>query len=414
MNPFFIPLNQVLAGYWLGYWIIKGYMSVVQRMNFKYSFIFIFILACSLFGKVQAQNSNILDGDSLNRIDEHGLKQGIWREMFNKKKLFKETTYENGLKEGIELTYWKNPNCIKKEAQYHNDTLDGYVITYYRGCRIKMILNYKEGQREGYVRKYNRKGQLTSEGLYKNNKLDGIVRKFETSPSNEPTAEKVRNIDLEEYINEEQPILDSIILKSLNEFDLTSETVIVTDVTGSMYGYVGQLLLWYKFNIENEKVNKFTFFNDGDNKKDFNKVIGKTGGIYHANAVDLVALKKMMELAINSGNGGDMQENNVEAILSAIQKFKRTKQIILIADRLSPVRDMSLLPKIKVPVHVVLCGSNEYTNPQYLDIAYKTGGNLYTMDEQIIDVSKIKEGQKLKIAALTFVFRSGKFRRVSN
>jgi hypothetical protein len=64
--------------------------------------------------------------------------------------------------------------------------------------------------------------------------------------------------------------------------------IIVTDITGSMYGYMEQVMLWHALNFMTESSNKsetgkdkkYLFFNDGDGKGTSEKTIGSRGGLY--------------------------------------------------------------------------------------------------------------------------------------
>jgi hypothetical protein len=382
-----------------------------MRINFLILFFFFTTWCSGLAGQDSSAGQ-----DSMNITDVNGLRQGTWRTYFPEGTLEHETVYKDGKKNGLELSFFRWPNCIKEEIQYRNDSIDGYRIAYYRSCRIKLIETFQNGTLDGYVKQYRTNGHLSAEGLYKGGKLQGTVKKYSRSGEyNSRTSAKnsrARNVDLEGYLTSEPPLTDSAILKSLSILPQTGQTIIVTDVTGSMYNYVGQLLLWYKLNVEAFPARQFVFFNDGDERNDHTKRVGSTGGIYSCKTSRLPELKKIMELSINKGSGGDMQENDLEAVLAGIKEFRHVDQVILIADRMSPVRDYSLLTKIKVPVHVILCGTPEYTNPQYLDIAWRTGGKVYSLNEELMDVRTIREGEKLQIADLTYVFHSGRFRRV--
>ncbi|RYD83663.1 MAG: hypothetical protein EOP53_00150 [Sphingobacteriales bacterium] len=352
--------------------------------------------------------------DTINFTDPKGNKQGVWRENFNTSLLKRETIYKDGLKNGLDLLFFQFPNCIKEESEYRNDTLVRR-ISYHRNCNVKMVESFRKGQREGYTKVYNKDGILETEGLYKNGKLQGTLKHYDRNGIPESDNDLiVSSIKLEGYLNGDIPVVDSTVINTLNRIPLTKNTVIVTDVTGSMHRSVGQLLLWYSMYMGKTPVSKFVFFNDGDGMPDLKKKLGRTGGIYSVQPEDIADLKNVMELAITKGTGGDLPENNIEASLEALAKFKNTDQLILIVDRRSPVKDISLLKKLKIPVHIVLCGPEEVTHPHYLQIAYKTKGNIYSLNSEVKNISNIQEGQKLKIANLTFAFKDGQFRRVKS
>jgi len=188
------------------------------------------------------------------------------------------------------------------------------------------------------------------------------------------------------------------------------KSVIVTDVTGSMYPYVLQLQVWMRMNYYTTDCRHFVFFNDGDAKMDHFKRIGKVGGIYPVHAANYTAMELTCKEAMKGGSGGDGQENDLEAILEAQKKYSDKEAFILIADNFAPVRDLALLPKIKKPVHVILCGTQSgYINVEYLQIAYKTGGSIHTIEEDIDNLAKMSEGATLEIGGATYQIQKGKF-----
>lgn len=69
-----------------------------------------------------------------------------------------------------------------------------------------------------------------------------------------------------------------------------------------------------------KNIRYFVFFNDGDDKINSTKVVGSTGGIYSMVANNLNQVLATMQTAIENGNGGDLPENDIEAILHGIEK----------------------------------------------------------------------------------------------
>ncbi|HCS21966.1 MAG TPA: hypothetical protein DIW47_15660 [Bacteroidetes bacterium] len=188
------------------------------------------------------------------------------------------------------------------------------------------------------------------------------------------------------------------------------KAVIVTDVTGSMYPYIVQLQVWMRLNFHLTDCRHFVFFNDGDKKYDGSKRVGKVGGIYSGKASSYSAMEVLCKRAMAGGYGGDGQENDIEAMLEAQKKFRECNEIVLIADNYAPVRDMALLKDLKIPVHVILCGTaSGYVNVEYLEIAYKTGGSVHTIEEDIENMTKLSEGSVIEIMGQLYKINKGKF-----
>ena len=112
-------------------------------------------------------------------------------------------------------------------------------------------------------------------------------------------------------------------------------------------------------------------------------MIGKTGGIYLTAADKLEKVVFTMEKVMMKGDGGDAKENDLEALLKAIHYLEDYRDIILIADNKSPVRDIELLNKIDRPVRIILCDVQDKPHPDYVKIAKETGGSIHTLQEDI-------------------------------
>ncbi len=196
---------------------------------------------------------------------------------------------------------------------------------------------------------------------------------------------------------------DTTVLTVLDRQKNWKNSVVVCDVTGSMHPYLVQTLIWLKLNSRSTKTGGYTFFNDGDNKPDIEKKIGRTGGIYSSNSNVFDSLENVMFKAMSNGSGGDAPENNIEAILQAINENPHTKEIVMIADNYANVKDIALLDRVKVPVRVVVCGVDRGINTDYLNIACATGGSIHTIESDLTDLVRYNEGE-------TFTFRSQKYK----
>jgi len=113
---------------------------------------------------------------------------------------------------------------------------------------------------------------------------------------------------------------------------------------------------------------------------------------------------------MQNGGGGDAPENDIEALLRAQEKMvSDTSQLILLADNYSPVKDISLLNDINRPVRVIICGENGFLNMDCLEIAYKTGGSIHTIEEDIYNLTNLHDGESITINGTVYQFMKGKF-----
>jgi hypothetical protein len=206
------------------------------------------------------------------------------------------------------------------------------------------------------------------------------------------------------------PFVDSTVSAVLNRQHWT-DMCITADVTGSMSPYTAQLLLWLNLNTIDGKTKQFVFFNDGDMKPDKAKVIGKTGGIYSGKFSDLPSVKNLAVKAMSNGSGGDAPENDLEALRESI-KMNPDGEQILIADNWAPLKDYSLIGDITRPVRIVLCGTQWGVNVDYLNLARATGGSVHTMENDLLDLAKMNEGEEVSIGRETFKISKGKFVKI--
>ncbi len=202
--------------------------------------------------------------------------------------------------------------------------------------------------------------------------------------------------------------VDSSVYKALDR-NKWKNMMVCADVTGSMSPYTVQLLLWMKLNTGKVSMHQFVAFNDGDAMPDEKKIIGKTGGIYNIESNRYEQVSELIYATMMKGGGGDAPENNIEALIKGIELSATADNYVLIADNWAPVKDISLLNKITKPVKVIICGSNGYIHPDYLNIAYKTGGSVHTMEEDITELMKLREGDIFTFKGVKYKIVDGKF-----
>ena len=178
-------------------------------------------------------------------------------------------------------------------------------------------------------------------------------------------------------------------------------TQIIMDVTGSMAPYIAKTMAWIKATQKSSQVRAFTFFNDGNEKKDYEKRVGSVGGIYGVVNIDYDAVYNVMSQTMDRGGGGDCPENNVEATLWGLKQFPNCDEIVMVADNWATPRDLSLLKEVKVPVHVIVCGGDMGINVSFIQLAYETKGSVHTIEEDL-DARAIVPGKQFQIGRTYF------------
>lgn len=208
-----------------------------------------------------------------------------------------------------------------------------------------------------------------------------------------------------------------IVLKVLDRNKNWKNCLVATDVTASMYPYLAQFQMWHKLNLEQNNGNHdFIFFNDGDNKPDLIKINGQVGGLYYVNTSSFEVLSITMKKAMLKGSGGDRPENNIEAVIEGLKKNPNLKEVIMIADNFATPRDLEFLKQVKVPIHLILCGihTSKGINPAYLNMIRANKGSIHTMTQDLYDLSKMTDGQVIKIEDKSYKLVRGEFIKVSS
>lgn len=174
----------------------------------------------------QKQDYIVFRGDTINRKDAKGLKQGVWRKYYRTDTLCAETWFRNDKPYGTSRTWYesgklkaevkfdvKSPQRAKGLSFYEsgrlmgkgnyynqekdstwvyyaeNDSVkaiehyikgqaDGQWLVFYENGKVAEEKNYLKGKREGLYRQYNVDGTLLFEMNYKGDKEEGPVKLF--------------------------------------------------------------------------------------------------------------------------------------------------------------------------------------------------------------------------------------------
>lgn len=186
---------------------------------------------------------------------------------------------------------------------------------------------------------------------------------------------------------------------------------VVIDVTGSMSPYTAQLFYWLKTNTENKRFKEFVFFNDDDMQD-----------IKQQKGIDTIGLKGIKSQSLDSvlqccfkamANQGQI-ENNLKALFYTQKCFSKSSKtgVVMIADNWQTPEDLFALndfAALKIPVYIIVCGAEETMNPSYLEMAYATGGSVHTMEEDILYLKNLKDGEKVSFKKKNYQLRGGKF-----
>ena len=221
--------------------------------------------------------------------------------------------------------------------------------------------------------------------------------------------------ELAEIVYGESPLSDSTFYDVLARHHDWNNMLVVMDWTASMYENGASTMRWFRDQLPKKRIKHLVFFNDGNNKHYSRKLIGRTGGIYHARPDSIDDVLLTMLKVKKAGLGGDAPENDLEALLVGTSKLRGYKEVILIPDAETSIRDIKLLSKLRLPVKILLfrpirdpSSSREffkrkrgrYIHPHYLTLASITGGSIHTNKSDIMNLKKMEAGK---------IFRSGQY-----
>ncbi|MDX1349052.1 MAG: hypothetical protein R3279_02330 [Putridiphycobacter sp.] len=240
--------------------------------------------------------------------------------------------------------------------------------------------------------------------------LKGMYLKNGKPPILGHTIEEIANDPIHSSLVKTEDILMNPVYVAFSKVPTSQQLAIVMDVTGSMANHIISASFWLTEHMDSLPFTSFAAFNDGDDTKDDEKIIGSTGGIYYT--AFMSEFSNSIRTAMQKGNGGDYPENDIEAILYASRNDKQATGVLLVADNMSAVKDFDLLYKVELPVSVLPCGLTGSINQNYLDIVFKTGGSIYYND-QVINLQKLSKGETFKIRRTTYV-HSGRRIEVAN
>jgi len=241
--------------------------------------------------------------------------------------------------------------------------------------------------------------------------VNGIYLRDGEKPSFEGDEEKIALLDKSNVVEKGDRLRNSIkytgVYRGMELIEREAKLAMVVDVTGSMSQHIAVLKRWIQLNQDTLPFTSYSFFNDGDNKPTSQKKKGKTGGIYMTK--DVNETSNTIVTAMKAGNGGEVSESDMEAVLFAIENDSLCDEILLVADNYSDVRDISLLGDIHKKVNVLLCEAPQTLRVEYLKIIKDTGGYLLLNGEKI-NLNHLKKGDNITIQDNTYNYDGTDFR----
>jgi len=251
--------------------------------------------------------------------------------------------------------------------------------------------------------------EARSEGHSTDSVQPAHQRLSETSETMEAKVLQSNQNQLKRFLAQLSPSPDSTIERVFHRHLQWKNSLVIMDWTGSMYEFGVKLILWQTQHIKESGVKSLVLFTDqrGD---DNSKSIGDCGGVFYQENIDVKKLVKLMK-SLKNKESNDIEENNVDALLKGVEKSKDFSELIMIADNRSCMKDYCKADQIKVPVKIVLCGTQLGINPQYVNLAYQTNGSIHTLESDTKDIEAwAKAGKSLVIDGFKFKYNLKKDR----
>lgn len=204
--------------------------------------------------------------------------------------------------------------------------------------------------------------------------------------------------------------IDTTVIAVFNRHKYWKNSIIICDATGSMSPYYSQLIKWHAINDKRglSRVKAYILFNDGDNKSDLSKKVGHTGGVYILEKASLRSLAATTLKVIFSGSGGDLWENDFEAIREGVLKFGANNEFIWIADNFSFPRDYGLAQQLKgLKIKIIMCGAEQGLHPDFLKLSYDYHWPIYTIEQDIENLESLRTEEGFK-------YKGNKYRLIDN
>jgi antitoxin component YwqK of YwqJK toxin-antitoxin module len=127
----------------------------------KILYLFIPIFICSISVGQSLPNFEIVEGDTINYIDESNLKQGFWK-IFGRMR--KEPGYE--------------PNQVIEQGNYDNSRKQGLWTKFFPSGKTKSEIEYVNSRPNGSYKTYFENGQVEEEGSWKNNRNTNDFKRY--------------------------------------------------------------------------------------------------------------------------------------------------------------------------------------------------------------------------------------------
>lgn len=127
----------------------------------KILYLFIPIFICSISVAQSIPTYQVIDGDTINVVDENNLKQGFWKIFGHMRKL---PQYQ--------------PDQVIEQGKYESSRKQGLWTKFFPTGKTQSEIEYKNSRPSGAYRTYFENGQVEEEGNWKNNRNTSDFKRY--------------------------------------------------------------------------------------------------------------------------------------------------------------------------------------------------------------------------------------------
>jgi len=147
----------------------------------KILYIFIPVFICSISVAQSVPTFLVLEGDTINYVDENNLKQGFWKIFGRMRKtpgyqpdqVIEQGKYQNSRKQGLWTKFFASGKT-KSEIEYKNSRPNGTYKTYYENGQVEEEGNWKNNRNTKDFKRYYENGQVSQQFVFNTSgKRDG-------------------------------------------------------------------------------------------------------------------------------------------------------------------------------------------------------------------------------------------------
>jgi antitoxin component YwqK of YwqJK toxin-antitoxin module len=145
---------------------------------------------------LSAQTYKVVNGDTINRTDAKGLKQGVWKKFYvGTGELMTEGTFKDGVPTGVFKNFYKDGKLQATRTYYENGKT--YLLQgYHPNAKIKVTGIATGEAKDSLWKYYNEEGVLVSEENYIEGKKNGVWKTY--YPNGKPVEEVAYKNDKKE------------------------------------------------------------------------------------------------------------------------------------------------------------------------------------------------------------------------